>query len=94
MASALEKEFVKLERIVEKYCREDKREKASELITWAFLYAEDVPEKADIDRAIALVKRAEKYIMQEGKSQYEEARERVVTKLLALLKKKGSPMHN
>ncbi len=94
MASTLEKEFAQLKRIVEKYCREDKREKASEFVIWAQLYTEDFPQQDDIDTAISFVKKAEKYILEEGKPHYEYARDRVVTKLLALGKKKGSPIHD
>lgn len=90
MASALDREFNKLEKIVDKYCIEAKADDAYECIEWARGYAEDFPEKADIDEAIRWVTKAEEYIREEGRPQYVELRESVVKRLKNLLKKKNS----
>lgn len=90
MASALDRELNKLERIIDKYCIEGKEETAYECIEWARGYAEDFPQEADIEEAIRLVKKAEGYIREEGRPQYEEVRESVAKRLKNVLKKMSS----
>jgi hypothetical protein len=88
MASALDRELNKLDRIVEKYCIEGKEDDALECIEWARGYADDFPQEEDIAEAIRLVKKVGRYIIEEGKPQYEETREAVEKRLRNLLKKK------
>jgi hypothetical protein len=54
-------------------------------VTWAWEYAHDFPEEADIEEAIALVKKAEKYMSAEGKPRYAAVRQEVVRRLRRLL---------
>ena len=84
MAYVLTREFRRLERIVEKYCIAGKEDAAIEAVTWAWEYPHDFPEEADIEEAIALVKKAEKYMSAEGKPLYAEVRADVVKRLRLL----------
>jgi hypothetical protein len=88
MASALDKDFNKLNRIVEKYCIEGKEDDALECVEWARGYADDFPQEADIAEAMRLLKKAGRYITDEGKTQYEQVREAVEKRLRNLLKVK------
>ena len=71
--------------MVEKYCVEGKFDEAIEAVTWAWEYAHDFPEEADIQEAIALVKQAERYISEEGKPRYKAVRQEVVRRLRLLM---------
>ena len=90
MASALDREFAKLNKVIKKYCQKGKEEEAIEAAVWAESYAEDFPQKADIEEAVELVRKVEKYIMAEGKEEYKQARDGVIKRLLGLLSKKGT----
>ena len=81
MASALDRELNKLERIVDKYCIEGKEDDAYECVEFARGYAEDFPQEADIEEAIRLIKKVEKYIVKEGIVEYEQVRDRVIKQL-------------
>jgi tRNA A-37 threonylcarbamoyl transferase component Bud32 len=88
MASTLDNDFNKLNRIVEKYCINGKEEDAIECIEWARGYADDFPQDEDIREAMRLVKKAGRYITEEGKPQYEQVQEKVEKRLGNLLKKR------
>ena len=93
MATKLDFAFRRLQTIVDKYCLEEKLDDAMEAVTWAWEYAHDYPQEADIQEAIALVKKAEIYMSKEGKPRYAEVRQEVVKRLRFLLhdrKKKAS----
>lgn len=93
MATKLDFAFRRLETIVEKYCMEGKEDDAIEAVTWAWEYAHDFPEEADIQEAIRLVRQAEEYITDEGKPLYAKVRAEVATRLRHMLydrKKKAS----
>ena len=84
MATKLDFAFRRLETIVDKYCKDEKLDDAMEAVTWAWEYAHDYPQEADIEEAIALVKKAEKYMSEEGKPLYAEVRAEVVKRLRLL----------
>ena len=44
-------------------------------------YADDFPQEEDIAEAVRLVRKAGRYITDEGKAQYEEAAEAVIKRL-------------
>jgi|SRR5215211_3476892 len=93
MATKIDFAFRRLETLVDKYCVEGKEDDAIEAVTWAWEYAHDFPEEADIQEAIRLVKEAENYMTDEGKPLYAKARGQVVKRLRLLLydrKKKAS----
>ena len=85
MATKLDFAFRRLETIVDKYCLEEKLDDAIEAVTWAWEYAHDYPQEADIQEAIHLVKKAEIYMSEEGKHRYAEVRQEVVKRLRLLL---------
>jgi hypothetical protein len=85
MATKLDFAFRRLETLVEKYCIAEKKDEAIEAVTWAWEYAHDYPQQADIDEAIRLVTKAEKYLSEEGKPLYAEVRQEVVRRLRLLL---------
>jgi hypothetical protein len=93
MATKLDFAFRRLETLVDKYCIAGKEDEAIEAVTWAWEYAHDYPQEADIQEAIALVKQAENYMSDEGKPLYAKMRKEVVKRLRLLLrsrKKKAS----
>ena len=96
--SKLEKQITRdmgrLERLARKYCPEEKKEQATEWITWASEYALDFPQQADITEAVSLLKKAERSLSEEGKPLYAEVRERVVKNLWKLLEEKDSSSDN
>jgi hypothetical protein len=97
MATKLDFAFRRLEMIVEKYCIAGTEDDAIEAVTWAWEYAHDYPEEADIHEAISLVTQAENYLSEEGKPLYAEVCQEVVTRLRLLLhdrKKKKASRHN
>ena len=97
MATKLDTEFRKLERVVDKYCIAGKEDDAIEAATWAWEYAHDFPGEADIQEAIRLVKEAENYMNEEGKPLYAQVRTEVVKRLRFLMydrKKKASKTTN
>jgi uncharacterized protein YqgV (UPF0045/DUF77 family) len=75
MATKLDFALRRLETIVDEYCFEEKLDDAMEAVTWAWEYAHDYPQEADIQEAIALVKKAEIYMSEEGKPRYAEVRQ-------------------
>lgn len=81
VASALDRELNKLDRIVDTYCIEGKEDDAYECVEFARGYAEDFPQKDDIGEAIRLIKKVEKYIVKEGVAEYEQVRDRVIKQL-------------
>ena len=84
MEEVIEREFDKFDRIVEKYILKGKEDKVIECIEWARGYATDFPQQADIDEAIRLVKKIGKYVSMQGKTRYEQVRDRLVKKLLQI----------
>ena len=84
MEDAINREFDKFERIVEKYYLKEKEDKALECVEWARGYATDFPQQRDIDEATRLAKKIGKYISDQGKTYYEAARDRLVKKLLQI----------
>jgi hypothetical protein len=93
MTTKLDFVFRRLETVVEKYCIAGKEDDAIEAVTWAWEYAHDFPQADDIEEAIRLVKQAENYISEEGKSRYAKVRAEVVKRLRLPLydrKKKAS----
>ena len=85
VATKLDFAFRRLETVVEKYCLAGKEDAALEAVTWAWEYAHDFPQEADIQEAIALVKKAEHYMSAEGKPRYAAVRQEVVKRLRLLL---------
>ena len=85
VATKLDFAFRRLETIVETYCLAGKEDDASEAVAWAWDYAHDFPEEADIQEAIRLVKKAEGYMTQEGKPRYAAVRQEVIKRLRLLL---------
>jgi hypothetical protein len=85
VSTKLDFAFRRLETIVDKYCTDEKLDDAIEAVTWAWEYAHDYPQEADIQEAIALVKKAETYMSEEGKPRYAEVRQEVVKRLRLLL---------
>ena len=85
MATRLDWEFRRLESIVDKYCIAGKEDDAYDAVTWAWEYAHDYPQQADIEEAIRLVKKAEEYMTDEGKPLYAKVRAGVVRRLRLLL---------
>ena len=85
VATKLDFAFRRLETVVEKYCLAGKEDAALEAVTWAWEYAHDYPQEADIQEAIALVKQAEHYMSAEGKPRYKAVRQEVVRRLLRRL---------
>jgi len=81
MATKLEVAFRRLETLVDKYCIAAKKDDAIEVVTWAWEYAHDYPEEADIQEAISLVTQAENYLSEEGKPLYAEVSKEVVRRL-------------
>jgi hypothetical protein len=81
MARVIDREFTKVEKVVEKYCLKDKEDKVIECVEGARCYAYDFPEKADIDEAIRLVKKAGRYISGDGKAEYEQVSAGVIKQL-------------
>jgi uncharacterized protein HemX len=90
----INRDMGKLERLVAKYCREDKKQQASEWITWASEYALDFPQQADITEAVSLLKKAEHHLSDEGKPLYAAVRARVVKNLWNLLEEKDASADN
>ena len=90
MGIALDREFAKLNKIIKKYCRKGKEEEVIDAVTWAESYADDYPQKADIEEAVELVRKVEKYIVIEGKQEYKQVRDGVIKRLLGLLSKKSA----
>ena len=90
----INRDMGKLERLVAKYCPGDKKEQATEWITWASEYALDFPQQADITEAVSLLKKAERSLSEDGKPLYAEVRERVVKNLWKLLEEKDSSSDN
>jgi hypothetical protein len=84
MEETINREFDKFDRIVDKYILKGKEDKAGECIEWARGYATDFPGQADINEAIRLVKKVGTYISKKGKLHYEQARDRIVKKLLEI----------
>ena len=87
MTGALRRDFAKLESIVEKYHIKEKEDEAFDCVVWAREYADDFPQKADIEEAISLLMKGEKHITEDGKPLYREAREKVIQGLRKLLEK-------
>jgi hypothetical protein len=85
VATKLDFAFRRLETVVEKYCLAGKEDEALEAVTWAWEYAHDYPKEADIQEAIALIKKAERYLSAEGKPRYAAIRQEVVKRLRLLL---------
>jgi len=85
MATKLDFAFRRLETIVDKYCIAGKEDEAIEALTWAWEYTHDFPEEADIQEAIALIKKAERYMSSEGKPLYAAMRQEVVKRLRLLM---------
>jgi hypothetical protein len=79
--ASLDTELNKLTRIVEKYCIKGKEDDALEGVEWARGYADDFPQEEDRAEAVRLVRKAGRYITDEGKAQYEEAAEAVIQRL-------------
>jgi hypothetical protein len=79
--ASLDTELNKLNRIVEKYCIKGKEDDALECVEWARGYADDFPQEEDRAEAVRLVRKAGRYITDEGKAQYEEAAEAVIQRL-------------
>jgi hypothetical protein len=94
MVTVLDREFNKLARIVEKYCIAGKEDKVIECVEWARNYVEDLPENADIEEAISLLKKAERYLSDEGKPLYAAVRERVVKRLGRMLAKQDPSIND
>jgi hypothetical protein len=88
MATKLDFAFRRLETVVDEYCIAGKEDDAIEAVTWAWEYAHDFPQAADIQEAISLVKKAENYMSAEGKPLYAEVRAEVVKRLRLLLHKR------
>ncbi len=84
MEDAIEREFDKFQRIVEKFYLKAKEDTAIGCVEWARGYATDYPGQADINEAIRLVKKVGKYVSKKGKLQYEQARDRIIKKLLEI----------
>jgi len=85
MATKLDIEFRKLERVVDTYCIAGKEDQVIEAVTWAWEYAHDYPQEEDIKEAINLVKQAEEYMTDEGKPLYAQGRAQVVKRLRVLM---------
>ena len=85
VATKLDFAFRRLETVVEKYCLAGKENEALEAVTWAWEYAHDYPQEADIQEAIALIKKAERYMSAEGKPLYAAMRQEVVKRLRLLM---------
>ena len=84
----INRDMGKLERLVAKYCPEEKKEQATGWIIWASEYVLDFPQQADITEAVSLLNKAEHCLSDEGKPLYAEVRERVVKNLWKLLEEK------
>jgi hypothetical protein len=85
MASVLDRQLQKLERIIEQFCIAGKEEDAYECVEWARGYADDFPQEADIQEAIEQVKHVGGYITADGKPQYEKVREAIEKELRNVL---------
>jgi|SRR6516162_685194 hypothetical protein len=93
MATKIDFAFSRLQTIIEKYCREEKVDEAIGAFTWAWEYAHDFPQDADIKEAIHLLKKAEGYMTEEGKPLYAKVRAELATRLRQMLsdrKRKGA----
>jgi hypothetical protein len=90
----INRDMGKLERLVAKYCPEEKKEQATEWVTWASEYTLDFPQQADITEAVSLLMRAERSLSDEGKPLYAEVRARVVKNLWKLLEEKDASADN
>ena len=85
MSTKLDFALRRLETLVDKYCIKGKEDGAMEAVTWAWEYAHDFPQQADIQEAIRLVKKAENYMTDEGKPLYAAVRAQVVKRLRLLM---------
>ena len=94
LEKSINRDMGKLERLIEKYCRKEKKEQAAGWINWASEYALDFPQQADIAEAVSLLNRAEHYLSDAGKPLYADVRARVVKNLWKLLEEKDASVDN
>jgi hypothetical protein len=85
MATKLDFAFRRLETIVDKYCIEGKEDDAIDALTWAWEYAHDYPQEADIKEALVLLKKGEAYMAEPGKPLYAKIRAEVAERLRHML---------